>query len=101
MLNAFARDGVEDDHFSDYLGSLQSIITSSAQNESKLFETNLRDERYLPFVNSGVVSVTVKTADQFPARKIHCRSATTRSAISFCTSATPRPMAEACCAKKQ
>jgi len=26
------------------------------QNDSGLFETNLRDERYLPFENSGVVS---------------------------------------------
>jgi len=45
-----------DDRFDDYFGSLQSIVTSSAQNDSGLFETNLRDERYLPFENSGVVS---------------------------------------------
>jgi hypothetical protein len=31
-------------------------VTSSVQNDSGLFETNLRDERYLPFENSGVVS---------------------------------------------
>jgi Tc toxin complex TcA C-terminal TcB-binding domain len=35
---------------------LQSIVTSSAQNDSGMFETNLRDERFLPFENSGVVS---------------------------------------------
>jgi hypothetical protein len=46
----------EDARFSDYFGSLQSIVTSSAQNDSGLFETNLRDERYLPFENSGVIS---------------------------------------------
>jgi hypothetical protein len=46
----------DDDRFSDYFGSLQSIVTSSAQNDSGLFETNLRDERYLPFENSGAVS---------------------------------------------
>ncbi len=40
----------------DYFGSLQSIVTSSAQNDSGLFEANLRDERYLPFENSGVIS---------------------------------------------
>ena len=39
-----------------YFGSLQSIVTSSAQNDSGLFETNLRDQRYLPFENSGVIS---------------------------------------------
>ena len=48
--------GAEDDRFSDYFGSLQSIVTSSGQNDSGLFETNLRDERYLPFENSGVIS---------------------------------------------
>ena len=53
---AYAREDAEDDRFSDYFGSLQSIVTSSAQNDSGLFETNLRDERYLPFENSGVVS---------------------------------------------
>lgn len=39
-----------------YFGSLQSIVTGSAQNDSGLFETNLRDERYQPFENSGVIS---------------------------------------------
>jgi hypothetical protein len=34
----------------------QSIVTSSAQNDSGLLETNLRDERYLPFENAGVIS---------------------------------------------
>lgn len=48
--------GCQDGRFSDYFGSLQSIVTSSAQNDSGLFETNLREERYLPFENSGVVS---------------------------------------------
>lgn len=52
----YARDGAEDNRFSDHFGSLQSIVTSSGQNDSGLFETNLRDERYLPFENSGVIS---------------------------------------------
>ncbi|SFK89266.1 hypothetical protein SAMN05216302_101961 [Nitrosomonas aestuarii] len=52
----YDREGAEDDRFSDNFGSLQSIVTSSAQNDSGLFETNLRDERYLPFENSGVIS---------------------------------------------
>ena len=52
----YAREDAEDDRFNDYFGSLQSIVTSSAQNDSGLFETNLRDERYLPFEGSGVVS---------------------------------------------
>lgn len=52
----YPREDAEDDRFSDYFGSLQSIVTSSAQNDSGLFETTLRDERYLPFENAGVVS---------------------------------------------
>jgi hypothetical protein len=33
---------------------VQSIVTSSAQSDNGLFETNLRDERYLPFEYSGI-----------------------------------------------
>jgi hypothetical protein len=53
---SYERSGTEDIRFSDYYGSLQSIVTSSGQNDSGLFETNLRDERYLPFEGSGVIS---------------------------------------------
>lgn len=52
----YARRDSEDDRFVDYFGSVQSIVTSSGNNDSGLFETNLRDERFLPFENSGVVS---------------------------------------------
>src|SRR5262249_28877814 len=52
----YARDSAEDDRFVDHFGSLQSIVTSTGQNDSGLFETNLRDERYLPFEGSGVAS---------------------------------------------
>jgi hypothetical protein len=52
----YTRIDASDDRFSDHFGSLQSIVTSSAQNDSGLFETNLRDERYLPFENSGAIS---------------------------------------------
>ena len=52
----YARLDAEDERFSDNFSSLQSIVTSSGQNDSGLFETNLRDERYLPFENSGVIS---------------------------------------------
>jgi Tc toxin complex TcA C-terminal TcB-binding domain/Concanavalin A-like lectin/glucanases superfamily len=52
----YAREGPEDNRFSDHFGSMQSIVTSTAQNDSGLFETSLRDERYLPFEASGVIS---------------------------------------------
>jgi hypothetical protein len=54
--DGYARVNAEDSRFSDYFGSLQSIVTSSGQTDSGLFETNLRDERYLPFEGSGVIS---------------------------------------------
>ncbi|NJO96210.1 MAG: toxin [Pleurocapsa sp. CRU_1_2] len=52
----YQRSGAEDDRFQDSFGSLQTIVTSTGQNDSGLFETNLRDERYLPFENAGVIS---------------------------------------------
>lgn len=52
----YARTSTEDARFSDNFGSIQSIVTSSGQNDSGMFETNLRDERLLPFENSGVIS---------------------------------------------
>jgi len=54
--DGYARQGSEDIRFSDQFGSSQSIVTSSAQNDSGLFETNLRDERYLPFEGAGAIS---------------------------------------------
>jgi hypothetical protein len=45
-----------DPRFTDSSGAIQSIATSSGQNDSGLFETNLRDERYLPFEGAGAIS---------------------------------------------
>jgi hypothetical protein len=52
----YARQGSEDSRFVDYIGAVQSIVTSSGQNDSGLFETNLRDERFLPFEGAGAES---------------------------------------------
>lgn len=46
----------EDARFVDYSGPIQSVVTSSGNNDSGLFETNLRDERYLPFEGAGAES---------------------------------------------
>jgi hypothetical protein len=35
---------------------IQSVVTSSGQSDSGMFEPSLRDERYLPFETSGVIS---------------------------------------------
>jgi hypothetical protein len=52
----YERSGDSDARFSDFYGSLESVVTSTGQNDTGLFETNLRDDRYLPFEGSGVIS---------------------------------------------
>ncbi|WP_322754744.1 hypothetical protein [Frankia sp. Cas3] len=54
--HGYAQEGTEDARLADYYGSLRSVVTSGAQNDSGLFDANLHDERYLPFENSGVIS---------------------------------------------
>ncbi len=44
-----------DARFLDNVGAIQSIVTSNAQNDSGLFEVNLRDERYNPFEGAGLI----------------------------------------------
>src|SRR6202022_1574212 len=51
----YAWQGSEDERFVDYTGAVQSIVTSTGQNGSGMFETNLRDERFLPFEGAGAV----------------------------------------------
>lgn len=53
---AYASTGDNDDRFDIHFGSMQSIVTSNAQDDSGMFETNMRDERKLPFEYSGVES---------------------------------------------
>ncbi|HVE74606.1 MAG TPA: hypothetical protein VNA30_05890 [Mycobacteriales bacterium] len=53
--NKYARKGAEDSRFTDSFGTIESIVTSGGQNDAGLFETNLRDERYLPFEGRGVI----------------------------------------------
>ncbi len=50
------REDGEDERFVDYFGTIQSVVTSSANNDSGMFETNLREERFLPFEGAGVYS---------------------------------------------
>jgi hypothetical protein len=52
----YARQGADDDRFVDYIGAVQSIVTSGASADGGLFETNLRDERFLPFEGAGAES---------------------------------------------
>ena len=54
--NAYPYEGFEDPRFVHDLVGIQSIATSSAQNDAGLFEFNFRDNRYLPFEGAGAVS---------------------------------------------
>jgi hypothetical protein len=54
--DGYARTGSEDSRFVDYYGTITQIVTSRGDNDSGMFETNLRDERILPFEGSGAIS---------------------------------------------
>ena len=43
-------------NYSAFYGTIQAVVTSTAQMDSGLFEANLHDERYLPFEYSGALS---------------------------------------------
>ena len=45
-----------DNRFIANFAAMQAIATSTAQNDSGMFEVNFRDERYLPFEGAGAVS---------------------------------------------
>jgi hypothetical protein len=54
---SYPRDTAHDDpRFVDYYGNVQTVVTSSAVSDSGMFDTNLRDERFLPFEGAGAIS---------------------------------------------
>jgi hypothetical protein len=64
LLNGgvYARDTKQDDNrFVDYFGGAESIVTSGGSNDSGMFETNLKEERFLPFEGAGAVSTWTLT----------------------------------------
>jgi hypothetical protein len=67
--NHYGRQPGTDSRFVDYFGSTNSIVTSSGTNDSGLFETNLKDERFLPFEGAGAVNSTwqLELPTAFPA----------------------------------
>jgi Tc toxin complex TcA C-terminal TcB-binding domain/Neuraminidase-like domain/Salmonella virulence plasmid 28.1kDa A protein/Putative peptidoglycan binding domain len=55
------------DRFVDDRKVIGSIVTSSGQNDSGLFEPSMRDERYLPFEGAGAVSTwRLELPTEFP-----------------------------------
>ncbi|MDX2072073.1 MAG: neuraminidase-like domain-containing protein [Haliscomenobacter sp.] len=58
---------IDDPRFRDEIAAIQSIATSSAQNDSGMFELNFRDERYLPFEGAGAIGTWhIKLNKHFP-----------------------------------
>nr|WP_252729840.1 hypothetical protein [Zobellia uliginosa] len=56
-INAVNTD---DDNLISQNSNINTIVTSSAQNDNGMFEGNLRDERYLPFEGAGIVDSSWK-----------------------------------------
>jgi len=52
----YKEQAAGDTRFVYNIGTIQSIATSSAQNDSGLFELNFHDDRYLPFEGAGAIS---------------------------------------------
>jgi hypothetical protein len=53
----YARDTTQDDsRFVDYFGTGDLIVTSHGTDDGGMFETNLRDDRFLPFEGAGAIS---------------------------------------------
>lgn len=64
--SSYPSSGANDSRFSTYFMGGQSIATSSAQNDSGMFELNFKDERYLPFEGAGVISTwTLEIPSEF------------------------------------
>jgi len=53
VSSGYERTSPDDPRFSDYYGTVQSIVTSSGQSDSGIFE-NPRDERSRPFEKLGI-----------------------------------------------
>ncbi len=65
----YARDtSQDDDRFTDYFGSADTIVTSGGTNDSGMFETSLTDDRFLPFEGAGAISTwNVSLPAELPA----------------------------------
>jgi peptidoglycan hydrolase-like protein with peptidoglycan-binding domain len=63
----YRRTGPNDPRFRDEVGWVDTIVTSTAQNDAGMFEINFRDDRYLPFEGSGAVSLwSLKLTSLYP-----------------------------------
>lgn len=56
LFNGKYIEQAGDPRFETDFAPRQSIVTSTGQNDSGLFEVNFKDERYLPFEGAGTIS---------------------------------------------
>lgn len=52
---SYARKG-DDARFVDYAGVIQAVVTSDGREDSGVFDSSARDERFLPFEGAGAIS---------------------------------------------
>jgi hypothetical protein len=53
--DGYAYKGIDDGRFEHNVIGIQSIATSSGNNDNGMFEFNFKDERYLPFEGAGAI----------------------------------------------
>src|SRR5690606_31095506 len=63
----YEENPVNGDPRFEYITNGDTIATSSAQNDSGVFELNFGDDRYLPFEGAGAISDwTISIPNEFP-----------------------------------
>ena len=56
-----------DNRFTDYYGSIQSVVTSGAVSDSGMFDPSARDDRYRRFEGAGAISTWTLTLPSIPS----------------------------------
>ncbi|OLR93853.1 Tc toxin subunit A-related protein [Actinokineospora bangkokensis] len=51
----YARDGADDDRFSDSFGGVESVVTSTGRVDAGVFDTQPGQDRYAPFEHAGAI----------------------------------------------
>src|SRR5690606_18560472 len=67
LAGGYARNGDDAARFADRFGAIESIVTSGGNRDSGLVETNLRDDRFLPFEGCGAIGTwRLQLPSEFP-----------------------------------
>jgi hypothetical protein len=66
LVNSSIRHDRSNNDYTYYSGTSETVVTSTANADSGLFETQLHDERFLPFEHAGVISTwRIELPDQY------------------------------------